>query len=59
VARPRQNSKGPNKGEIVGGVCPELVLCAVNRMSRLNRASRIERRVEGRLGRKVEKCFGG
>lgn len=59
MAGPRPNSKGPNKGEIVGGVCPELALCAVNRMSRLNRVSKIERRVEGRLGRKVEKCFGG
>lgn len=56
---PSPNSRGPNSGESVGGVCPELALCAVNRISRLSSVSRMERRVDGRAGRKVEKCFGG
>jgi len=37
VAGPRPKKRGPNRGESVGGVCPEDVLLATSRARRASR----------------------
>lgn len=53
MAGPKPKKRGPNKGDNVGGVCPEDELLAVRRASSESSLTIIIWRVEGNSGRKV------
>lgn len=59
VDGPRPNSKGPNSGDKVGGVCPDEAECAVNRASRVSSATRIDCSTGSRGSMKAPKCVSG